>query len=267
MRGVILNDTDRQFLEFLAGQGVASFAQAEEHFYFKYSAPRCRINKLVRSGYLETRSIGEVFKRGRGKARKGNESCLARSSVATPFPSPAYFPYLLGLNLRPTSKILLLSDDYRRQLNLTNKLMNRALFMHQLMLNEVRVFIESKIDESPILNDPKLQILSDIHADRLQEFTPDLSIEAGDYVVAIEMERTQKAFQAYASRLNFYLDSAYTHIIYYYSSERHLRSFIKYVGPERRVAFAHYLKPNELLSPAWGIVDFHSFVDKVRHIL
>lgn len=247
--GFALQDRDRRLLDFLREQGLASIHQLERMFFPSRSACAHRLSTLSQNNYVTRSTIKDLFPTG-SAASSGRR----------------FFPYLLGAGLHPSAAIYRLSDVYLKQIGLTKRLLKPNLCIHQLLLNEVRSVLEKELQCTFLLNDPKLTILSDIHFDRLKEFTPDLSFESQDQKIAVELERTQKSLNRYQMRFHYYKQSAYTHVLYYYVNESHLKMLLSSAGTARKFAFAHYLKPTELLSNTWGYLTLQEFITRVSQI-
>ncbi len=244
-----LQTRDREILDYLRAQGFASFQQLERRFFTGRKPCSRRLLKLTEAEYVVQLPIESVFPTGaRGKINR------------------RYFPYLMGVGLRAGMVVYRLSDIYLRQVGQTIKLIKPSLVLHQLLLNDVRLLLEKEISATFVLNDPKLTVLSEIDFNRRKEFTPDLSFECADYHFAIELERTLKSRSRYLMRFTHYDDSAYTHVLYIYVNERHLKSLRESAGTSRKIAFAHYLKPTELLSNTWGYLTPQEFIERVNHI-
>jgi hypothetical protein len=246
---ITLQNRDRDLLQFLRDQGFATFQQIERRYFSQQANCSRRLLQLEEAGYLERRKISEIFGLDFGSQSKRDKK---------------YFPFLLGAGINMKACIFQLSTAYLRLYQQSNRLLKPNLCLHQLILNDVRENLEKELKVDFILNDPKLTILSDIDFDRRKEFTPDLSFECGEYKLAIELERTQKSLNRYTSRFWYYTDSAYSHVLYVYVNDRHLKKLVQYAGSSRRFAFSHYTKPTEILSNQFGYLSLNEFIERVN---
>jgi hypothetical protein len=131
----------------------------------------------------------------------------------------------------------------------------------------MRFFLEKEITDARFfLSDPQVKILSEFQSGRRREFTPDISVEHRNYIMAVELERTKKSRNRYASRFSFYRDSSYTHVLYFYVNEGHLNMLLRLSGSSRKVGFAHFLRPNQVLTKAWGYLEIREWIAKVESI-
>lgn len=242
---IILQPRDRQILDLLRDQGFASFDQINSRFFNSRWATE-RLDLLVKNNFLVRKTLAEWFQSSMPKG---------------------YFPYILGTNLSPKMKIYALSPYYRKQLSETNRIIKIDLILHQIMLNDIRFFLEDKLPESHFfLSDPQIKILSDMKSGRPFEMTPDISIEHPDFTMAVELERTVKSVGRYASRFSFYRNSIYNPVLYVYVKEESLDQMKKFAGIHRRFGFAHYLRPNMILTKAWGYLPFLEWIEKIKSI-
>jgi hypothetical protein len=236
-------------LEFLKAQGVLTVKQAIKQFLAHLKNPQRRIQHLIEANILECFTIHNLY--------KNKDDHLSK----------AYFPYLVELDIDQSTRIIQLSENYRQIMFFTKKLLKRNIIIHQLMLNEVRFYLENKVSFKYLLNDPKLTLLSEIHSDRVREFTPDLSFESDKYKIAIELERTIKSQRRYSDRFLYFTQSPYTHIIYYYTQEKTKKFLLKMSYYERRLGFSYFKNPGVVFSPAWGYMSLNEYIEAVKNIL
>lgn len=236
---------DWELLAFIEEQGFASFGQLENRFFNGKSNCSKRLKKLSAFGYIDRKRLFEFFKRD--------------SSNNKPF----YFPHILNLNVNPNDFIYFIGREYSQGFGKSAKLFKPSMILHQLILSEVRMFLEREIEHKFILNDPKLKILSSFQFGRNEEIVPDLSLEYDKVKIAIEVERTPKGMVRYFNRFNFFRDSIYTHVVYYYTDECQLRPLLKRAGSTNKFAFAHYKFPNELYSNVYGIIKLNDFIHRI----
>ena len=239
---------DWELLRFLEEQGFATFQQLRSRFFASKSYCSERVQKLCAFGYIARKPLEAFFYKNQGKQeiRKG------------------YFPHLLNLNLRPGQDIFFVARDFSEGFGKSKRLFKPSMLLHQLILNDIRSFIEEEVLHQWIFNDPKLKVVSTIQSGRNPEIVPDLSIEDGPLKMAIEVERTPKGKSKYFRRFNFFRDSIYSHVIYYYTDENQLRGLLDRAGRDGKFAFAHYKTPNELYSPTLGVLKIHEFIQKKR---
>ena len=141
------------------------------------------------------------------------------------------------------------------------------MILHQLMLNEVLFFVQDEIQDARfILPDPETHFYGDLQPGRRKEITPDLSVEHKDFVLAVELERTQKNLLEYTGRMEFYRESIYTHVLYVYASDNQRASLVKAAGRSRKFAFAHFNNPNRLATESWGPISLNDWIKKVISI-
>jgi Cft2 family RNA processing exonuclease len=237
---------DWELLAFIEEQGFASFSQICRRFFSdKKSNCSKRLDKLQFFRYLGSKKLFDFFRSGKTNQVK-----------------QGYFPHLLNLNISPRQKIYFIHREYARGFGKSSKLFKSSMVLHQLIMNELRVFLDEEIAHKMLFNDPKLQILSSIQSGRNKEIVPDLSYEYNKVKIAVELERTPKGMIRYFERFSFFRDSIYTHIIYYYTDERQLKNLLKRAGNSPKFAFAHYQFPDELYSPAFGPINLNDFIHK-----
>lgn len=246
MEKIVLQDRDRKILDLLRDQGFVSFEQILEKFFpNKFSCSK-RLKLLEKNQYLQSKTLKEYFQNENNKG---------------------FFPHLLGLGLKGHSKIYFLSRCYRKIIPETNRLLKTDLCIHQLILNNVRFFLEDNVKDARfLLSDPQVKILSEFQLGRRKEFTPDISVEHKNYIMAVELERTIKSKNRYLARFWYYKDSTYSHVLYYYVNESHLSMLLKQAGSARKFGFAHYLRPHQVLSKAWGYLELNEWIEKVQSI-
>lgn len=250
---MVLTERDKKILLLLREQGFLSFEQIDKRFFkTKHNTSR-RLSQLERSQYITSKNTKEYF--------------VGENSTSK------IFPYLLGAGITPRTKIYFLHQIFRRQFPETNRLLKKDLCLHQLLLNDSRFHIEDYIlpnikanSCNLIINDPDHKILSEIDITKRKEFTPDLTILSDKISIAIEMERTQKGQNRYQERFWYYEDSSYTHVLYHYVNEAHLANLRSYAGSSNKFAFAHYLKPKQVLSNLFGYMDVNDWINKVIEI-
>ena len=237
---------DWELLDFIEGQGFASFAQICKLF-FKNDKSNCskRLTKLIHFKYLDRKPLMDFF-RGRGE-----------SGIKTNF-----FPHLLNLNIKPNQQIYFIHREYSKGYGKSAKLFKPSMVLHQLVMNEIRPFLDDEIAHKMLLNDPKLQIASGIQLGRNKEIVPDLSYEYNKVRIAVELERTLKGMTRYFERFSFFRNSIYTHVIYYYVDEAQLKPLLARAGHSSKFAFAHYKFPDELYSNTFGPLNLHAFLHK-----
>lgn len=242
---IILTKRDRDLLVFVENQGFASFEHLNKRFFT--SSGRCtdRLNKLCAFRYLAKRDLKDFFFSTKSNSIGGG-----------------YFPHLLSLNVRPNQKIYHIDRSYAQGWLRSQSLFKPSMILHQLILNDIRIFLEKEIEHQYIFNDPILKALSFIEFGRNEEVVPDMSIEDGKLKIAVEIERTPKGKTRYFKRFNYFKDSIYTHVIYYYVDEAQLKPLLKRAGKTSKFAFSHYTTPDHLISPVWGQVSLNEFLHK-----
>ena len=240
-----LTRRDRDVLVFIEEQGFASFNQLNRKFFLSKGYCSERLNKLCAFRYLKKCDLKDFF-----ISKKMNDV------------SGGYFPHLLSLNVKPHQKIYHIDRNYAQGWLRSQGLFKPSMLLHQLILNEVRMFLEKEIEHQYIFNDPILKTLSFIEFGRNEEVVPDMSIEDGKLKIAVEVERTPKGRTRYFKRFNFFRDSVYTHVIYYYVDDSQLKPLLKRAGKTNKFAFAHYTQPDQLISPVWGMVSLSEFLHK-----
>lgn len=246
MDTLVLQERDQQILGLLRDQGFVTFDQILRRFFPNKFACSRRLNSLLKNGYLKSTTIRDFFLKNNKKG---------------------FFPHLLALGVKGTTKLYYLDSGYRKIIPETNRLLKPDLCLHQLILNDVRFFIEDTLVNTRfLLSDPQVKILSGLQFGRRVEFTPDISVESAKYIIAVELERTAKSLNRYRARFWYYKDSVYTHVLYFYINEAHLKMLLKQAGTSRKFGFAHYLRPNQVLSKAWGYLELQEWIAKVESI-
>ena len=247
---LVMKDRDWELLQFVEEQGFASFGQLQKHFFNDKSNCSKRLNKLCAFRYLSRKKLYDFFVSPHEKGVK-----------------KGYFPHLLNMNITPQHWIYHIDRSYSKGFGMSQSLYKPSMILHQLILNEIRGFLEKEVIHKWSFNDPFLQVLSFIHFGRIEEIIPDLSIEDENIKIAIEVERTPKGQVRYFRRFNFFRQSLYTHIIYYYTDECQLKALLQRAGKDKKFAFAHYSRPDRLLSPVFGVVSVNEFIHRVlnRH--
>ncbi len=237
---------DWELLEYVETQGFATLSQLRKRFFNRKANCSMRLKKLLAFKYLEKKPLFDFFiteaKRGIGQT---------------------YFPHILNLNISPKQQVYFINRDYSKGFGKSKKLFKPSMVLHQLILNELRNYLDQEIVHKMMLNDPKLQIASSIQIGRNPEIVPDLSYEYESIKIAIELERTVKGMVRYFHRFNFFRDSIYSHVIYYYTDEAQLKPLLKRAGSSRKFAFAHYKAPNELYSNVYGPLRLNDFIHKL----
>jgi len=238
---------DWELLNFIEEQGFATFRQIERMF-FSNQKSFCsrRLGQLRCSGYLGKRTILEAIT-GQSKMSKNVK----------------YFPHLLNINLDSRDEIYFINRQYAKAFGRSAKLFKPNMVLHQLILNEVRHFLDEEIPHQIVLNDSKVKISAKKEAGRTREVYPDLSYEHGKVKIAVELERTNKARTRYFSKLLTYRLSNYSHVIYYYVQESQREVILSRAGKEKKFAVAHYKKPDELISNIWGVLPLNLFIHRV----
>ena len=236
---------DWELLSFIEEQGFVSFDQILKRFFKNQPTCSMRLQKLCYFKYLDRKKLADFFQSSRkGGVRQG------------------YFPHLLNLNIKPNHQIYFIHREYAKGYGKSSKLFKPSMILHQLIMNDLRVFLDEEIAHKILLNDPKLQIVSSIQFGRNKEIVPDLSYEYNKVKIAIELERTPKGMVRYFERFSFFRDSIYTHVIYYYTDECQLKNLLKRAGHSTKFAFAHYKFPDELYSNTFGPLSLNDFLHK-----
>lgn len=249
-RGINMLPRDWELLEFLEEQGFASFQQLNRRFFSsKNSTCSMRLKKLENNQYISQKILFDFFRNNTSELKQG------------------YFPHLLNLNIKPNQKIYFVNRGYSKGYGKSRKLFKPSMVLHQLMLNEVRDFLDDELVYKILLNDPKIQILSSIQLGRHHQIVPDLCYEHDKIRVAIELERTAKGMTRYFKRFSYFRDSIYSHVIYYYANENQLQNLLKRAGSTRKFAFAHYKFPNELYSNVFGPLRLNDFIHKTTGVM
>jgi len=237
---------DWELLSFLEEQGFASGIQIRDQFFNgKRSSCSTRLSKLLSNGYIHRKKLLEIFRSGKKGSRKLK-----------------FFPHILNLNIRSGDYIYYIDRRYALGFGKSGQLFKPSMVLHQLVLNEVRFFLEEEVIHKRVLNDPKAKILSKLHLGTGSDTVPDLSFEYNHIKIAVELERTLKSNLRYFQRFSALRQSKYTHVLYYYVDERHLLRLLKHAGAEPSIAFAHYKTPNEVFSNVFGMTDVNTFLHK-----
>ena len=238
---------DWELLSYLEEQGFATFDQLNHKFFFS-KKPSCsmRLKRLSECGYIHKKRLLDFFQSNK------------RSGV-----KKGYFPHILNLNIKPNQFIYYINREYALGFGKSGQLFKPSMILHQLILNDMRDFLEKEVVHKLVLNDPKVKILSNIYLGRGSDTVPDLSIEYDHVRIAVEVERTPKGSIRYFKRFGNFMDSNYTHVIYYYTDEPQLKQLLKYAGTSKKFAFAHYRIPNELFSNVFGVIDTNTFIHRV----
>ena len=242
---MVIQSRDRDILDFLRTQGFATFGQIEKHFFPSKTVCSRRLLLLKQLGYLRVQSLRDIFfvkKAGSRQVESSNSVPLEtiNDREGGELISSFFFPYLLGLGIKSNVLIYSLSANYRSQINETNRLLKKDLCIHQLLLNDIFFYLSKTLQSEFILSDPKIKILSKIDFSRPLDFTPDLAIESKNICIAVELERTIKSMNRYLERFHYYQNSNYSHVIYYYVKESHLKTLLDYVGT---VSYTHLTLP------------------------
>ena len=239
---------DWELLAFLEEQGFATYEQLKTKF-FNGMQPNCsnRLKKLQFFGYIDKKKLIDFFKDPRGK--EGSR--------------PGYFPHILNLNIKSHQYIYFIGRKYCKGFGKSGQLFKPSMILHQLILNDIRAFLEKTIVHKMILNDPKAKIIASTTLGIGSDTVPDLSFDYEHVKIAVEVERTPKTKSRYFQRFNAFRHSEYSHVIYYYTRESQLKVLMDYAGLSPQFAFAHYKFPNELYSNIFGTIDLNGFIHKV----
>ena len=140
--GIRMLPRDWELLNFIEEQGFATFRQIERMF-FSNQKSFCsrRLGQLRCSGYLGKRTILEAIT-GQPKMSKNVK----------------YFPHLLNINLDSRDEIYFINRKYAKAFGRSAKLFKPNMVLHQLILNEVRHFLDEEIPHQIVLNDSKVKI-------------------------------------------------------------------------------------------------------------
>lgn len=237
---------DWELLNFLEEQGFATAQQLEKRFFNDQSTCSKRLKKLEHFGYIHKKRILDFFTtKKHDNIRHG------------------YFPHILNLNIKPNQCVYFIDRKYALGFGKSGQLFKPSMILHQLILNDIRDFLEKNVVHKLVLNDPKVKILSNIYLGNGSDTVPDLSIEYDHVKIAVEVERTPKGNIRYFKRFGNFRDSKYTHVIYYYTDEPQLKQLLRYAGVSKKFAFAHYRTPNELYSNVYGVLNTNTFIHKV----
>lgn len=170
-----------------------------------------------------------------------------------------YVPSLIEINLNPNSKVFKLSSVFGENFSKSARMSESRMLVHQLMLNEVRLDMEKRIPNSTIRTDletsQKLQSVGN-----KTPLLPDLVLENGSLKLAIELERSTKSRSEYISRMSHYSRSQYTHVLFFYSRDKQLDTFIQIVGPYRKIGFVNYFDRDHVFSKYFGTISFTEFL-------
>jgi hypothetical protein len=237
---------DWELINFIEEQGFVTFGQlSQKFFHSKDSTCSMRLKKMIESGYISKRKLVDLFKFSDEKRIR-----------------PMYFPHLLNLNVSPRQNIYFINRDYAKGFGKSAQLFKTSMIIHQLILGDLRVFLEGNIVHKRLFNDPKAKIIANTLFGRSSDTIPDLTLEYNNVRVAIELERTIKGRSQYLSRFQSFESSRYTHVVYYYTEEPQLKTLLRAAGTRTKLAFSHYRTPNELYSNVFGLLDIHTFLHK-----
>jgi len=238
---------DWELINFIEEQGFVTFGQICTKFFNSIdSSCSTRLKRLMEAGYLSRKPLVDLFRfSSQNKIR------------------PSYFPHILNLNVSARQKIYFINRNYSKGYGKSAQLYKTSMILHQLILNDIRLFLEEEVVHKRLVNDPKVKIIADTIFGKNKGTVPDLTLEYNKVKVAIELERTPKGRSRYLWRFQNFMSSNYTHVIYYYTDETQLKTLLKMAGVRGKFAFAHYRTPNELYSNVFGLLDINSFLHKV----
>lgn len=241
---IVLQERDKKIINFLKSQGAATLEQL--HIFFpNYKLASRRIIKLekagVLKGYLPVEAVG--FNEIKSK----------------------YLPVLLDIRLKQSTKIFKLSPTYLTFFTENAKFATRIMTLHQLMLNDVRFFLEKIFKDNLFLNDVDIHIMAKTYNNK-EPLVPDLTIVSGKFKIAIELERNLKSKSQYSVRMARYSASSFTHILYFYTKESYLETLINCSRPYRNIGFVDIFTKDMVYSNALGKLKFQEWLQKIDEL-
>lgn len=241
---IVLQERDRKIIEFLKSQGAATLEQLLI-FFPNYKLASRRIIKLEKAGiikgYLPVQAVG--FNEIKNK----------------------YLPVLLDIRLRPSTKIFKLSPIYLGFFTENAKFATRVMTLHQLMLNDVRFYLEKIFKDNLFLNDVDIHFMAKTYNNK-EPLVPDLTIISGHFKIAIELERNLKSKSQYSVRMARYSASAYTHVLFFYSKESYLETLINCSRPYRNIGLVDIFTKDMVYSNAFGKLKLHDWLVKIDEL-
>lgn len=242
--GIVLQERDKKLIDFLRIQGAATFDQLLVFFPNIKVASR-RLIKLEQSGVIKSNLTAKAFGFDEHKFK--------------------FFPVLLDLKLKPKTKIFKLSDLYLAYFSKSAKLATKEMTLHQLLLNEVRFFLENIFREHLFLNDVDVHFMSKSFNNK-EPLVPDLTITTEKYKIAIELERTLKSKSRYGIRMARFSASSFTHVLFFYAKEDYLETLISCSRPYRNIGFVDVMKMDFVYSNGFGKLKLQDWITKVDEL-
>ncbi len=241
-----MNLTERDFalLEFLHAQGAATARQLTRRFFGSANRFRAKISDLTRCGLVQAVRVDQVQE----------VSKVAKTSMAE----------ILGVCERDLWKyrIYVLNSRPERRKGSVGSLSDPKMWRHQIQLNEVRMNLEKRIEDSVILNDPDIRMeWSRFRAGEGDVPIPDLVIRKKGFNLAVELERTLKAEMSYYERFLEYRRSAYTHVLYFCESEKIFKKIADSAARFKKIAVSKLIAQSLVYQERTGFVSLESFLE------
>jgi hypothetical protein len=237
---------DWELLGYLEQQGFATFPQIKERYFNNHQNCYARLKRLAACGFVAKSSATNLFLTQKERA----EGKL--------------FPFISEFNLNPNTQIYYLARKFRAKYAFSEGLLKKEMVLHQLMLNELREFLEKEIPHNTVLTDTKIRVISRVERGRHEKIRPDLSFEFGSFKVAVELERTIKSKARYYERFLYYETSLYTHVIYYTTNRKKLEHLIERARPFQKIGIAYLKSPLEVYHNILGFLSLQTFLRKAQ---
>lgn len=240
-----LSSRDVRLLQYVKDQGYVTYQQVCEEFFRSKQDCSRRLGQIEDAGFIERKELKRYF-------QSSNEKY--------------FFPHLLPLGINHNTQIISLSPKLRKRYPDYDLVFKKDILLHQLYLGKVRNHYVRSIEHDFVLSEYELKTFSEFLVDRNKEIHPDLSFEKGETRLAIEMERTKKAFDRYLSKFYNFYDSSYSHVLYVFINQKSMASIMGMTRIYRKIGFVLMTNLNEVYSPVYGKLLFEDWFQKIQTV-
>jgi hypothetical protein len=232
---------DKDIVDFLATQGFATHEQLAKAYFPSYHSTYNRLMTLEKNGIIRSKPAASFFSR-----------------------RPYLFePHLNNLGVRKNTRIYQLSLSQLRFFPRDRGILKTSMLVHQLLLNEVRIWLQRQFPEAIFMNENRLRMYGRDFINHNPDFMPDLVMKVDDVVMAVELERVKKSESRYVEKIRCYEDSLYTHVLYIFTNGENLKIFFKLGNYDKRFGFASYSRPETVSTKRFGDMPFKKWVDQI----
>jgi DNA-binding Lrp family transcriptional regulator len=240
-----LSGRDIRIIQYIKDQGFVTYNELCDGYFHSLQDCSRRLSQLERAGFIDRKTLKSYFQSSQAKY---------------------YFPHLLPLGVNQNTQIISLSARLRKFYPDYDLVFRKDILLHQLYLGKVRRHFSERFKNDLILSEYEMKTLSNLIIDRNSDVHPDLSFERGEIRLALEMERTKKAFDRYFSKFYNFYDSSYSHVLYVFINQKSMASVLGMTKIYRKIGFALMSNLNEVYSPVFGKLLFDDWFSRIEAI-